>query len=58
MINQLRIYRVDPAVKDAVPDRFRDHAAPLMQDHHGFRIVATWLSEGGGQLRFFHVLAW
>ena len=39
MINQLRIYRIDPGTAGAFHDRFRDHAARIM-GRHGFRILS------------------
>jgi len=58
MINQLRFYRIDPALKDAFLTRFHDHAARLMRDRYGFDIVAMWLTDEIDQLRFAYLLSW
>lgn len=57
MINQLRIYEIFDDTKQAFLDRFRDHAARIM-DRHGFRIQAMWVTEYQGKPAFAYVLAW
>ena len=61
MINQLRVYRIDPAAREAFHARFRDHAARLMRAQ-GFRIVAMWEEDrrllGEDELNFVYLLAW
>lgn len=57
MINQLRIYTVPRHNQQPFLDRFRDHAARLMQVH-GFRIQAMWTSDTEEALRFVYLLAW
>ncbi|MEM0944164.1 MAG: NIPSNAP family protein [Pseudomonadota bacterium] len=58
MINQLRIYTVPRANRGPFLDRFRDHAARLMTERHGFRIQAMWTADDGETLRFVYLLAW
>ena len=41
MIHQLRIYEIFEHNKSAFHERFRDHAARIMQKY-GFDIVAMW----------------
>ena len=60
MINQLRVYRIDPEAREAFHARFRDHAARLMRDH-GFRILAMWEEDrrpAEDALNFVYLLAW
>lgn len=58
MINQLRLYRIDPDLKDVFLRRFKDHAARIMRERYGFNILAMWLSEKDKQVRFIYLLAW
>jgi hypothetical protein len=58
MINQLRLYDVDPALREPFLRRFRDHAQRIMTERYGFRILAMWLSEQDGRLRFIYLLSW
>ncbi|MFG1203433.1 NIPSNAP family protein [Xanthobacter aminoxidans] len=58
MINQLRLYRINPDLKDAFLARFRDHAARIMRERYGFKIVAMWLSDEPDNLRFVYILSW
>jgi hypothetical protein len=58
MINQLRLYRIDPALKQVFLDRFRDHAARIMRDRYGFTILAMWLSDDEPQQHFTYLLSW
>lgn len=57
MINQLRLYDFDPALRGAFLDRFRDHASRIMR-RHGFRILAMWTAESADRLRFVYLLSW
>ena len=57
MINQLRVYRIDPALADVFHTRFRDHATRLMTQH-GFRILAMWEERREEELNFVYLLAW
>ena len=57
MINQLRIYQVPKANRDPFLDRFRNHAARIM-DTYGFRIQAMWTSETEDALSFVYLLTW
>jgi heme-degrading monooxygenase HmoA len=57
MLHQLRIYEIFEPTKAAFHERFRDHAARIM-DRHGFDIVAMWEGERDGRLEFVYVLAW
>ncbi|MDF2232046.1 NIPSNAP family protein [Albimonas sp. CAU 1670] len=61
MINQLRVYRIDPQAREAFHARFRDHAARLMRAQ-GFRILAMWEEDrrprGEDELNFVYLLAW
>ncbi len=58
MINQLRIYEVPKTNKGPFLDRFRDHAARIMRERHGFRIQAMWTSETEEKLEFVYLLSW
>lgn len=58
MINQLRLYDVDPALEGPFLDRSRDHAQRIMTERYGFRILAKWMSREAGRLRFVYLLAW
>ena len=42
MINQMRIYGLYEDTREAFLERFCDHAARIMRDAHGFRILAMW----------------
>lgn len=57
MINQLRLYDFDPALKGPFLDRFRDHATRIMAQH-GFRILAMWTAETKERHRFVYLLSW
>jgi hypothetical protein len=56
-IHQLRIYEIDPTKRAAFHERFRDHAARLMESY-GFRILAMWESDTDGRLEFIYLLEW
>ena len=58
MINQLRLYRINPDLKDAFLVRFRDHAARIMRERYGFEILSMWLTHEANQLRFVYLLSW
>lgn len=58
MIEQLRLYTINPDNKDAFLSRFRDHAARIMRDRYGFEIKAMWLSQEDDALRFVYLLSW
>jgi heme-degrading monooxygenase HmoA len=57
MIHQLRIYEIFQHNKAGFHDRFRDHAARIM-DRYGFEIVAAWESTSDGRVEFVYLLAW
>jgi hypothetical protein len=58
MIQQLRIYEIFERNKAAFHARFRDHAARIMQDKHGFRIVAMWETKFEDSTEFAYLLEW
>ncbi len=58
MINQLRLYHINPDLRDEFLTRFKDHAARIMQERYGFRIIAMWLTNEAKQLRFVYLLSW
>ena len=58
MINQLRLYDVDPILEGAFLDRFRHHAHRIMTERYGFRILAMWLAREEQRLRFIYLLSW
>lgn len=57
MINQLRLYSVDPARREVFLERFRDHAARIMRDRYNFHILSMWLTDEE-QPRFACLFAW
>jgi len=57
MIQQLRIYDINPALRNEFNDRFRDHASRIMGSY-GFEIIAVWFSENGSKLEFAYILQW
>lgn len=57
MIHQLRIYQIDPTLKDAFDSRFREHALRIMKSYD-FKIVAMWYSEFEGKTEFVYILQW
>src|SRR5262249_41214985 len=57
MLHQLRIYEIFEHNKAAFHDRFRDHAARIMQTY-GFRILAMWESRTEARTEFVYLLAW
>src|SRR5260221_4261749 len=58
MIQQLRIYEIFENNKAAFHARFRDHAARIMRDRYGFRIVALWETRFGERTAFAYLLEW
>lgn len=58
MINQLRLYTINPDLRDEFLARFENHAARIMRDKYGFNILAMWLSGEGARLRFIYLLSW
>ena len=58
MIQQLRIYEIFENNKAEFHARFRDHAARIMRDRYGFRIVAMWETRFGPRTEFAYLLDW
>ncbi|MEO0683256.1 MAG: NIPSNAP family protein [Pseudomonadota bacterium] len=59
MIHQMRIYGLYEDTRDAFLARFRDHAARIMRDAHGFRILAMWETRrADGAPAFAYLLSW
>jgi hypothetical protein len=56
-LQQLRIYEINRANRDAFHQRFQDHALRIMQ-RHGFSVVDMWESDTGEKLQFVYVLSW
>lgn len=57
MIHQLRIYEIFDHNKPAFHERFRDHAARIME-RHGFRILAMWETTTERRTEFVYLLEW
>ena len=57
MIHQLRVYEIFEGNKAAFHDRFRDHAARIMEGH-GFRILAAWEASTARRTEFVYLLEW
>lgn len=57
MIHQLRIYEIFEHNRAAFHDRFRDHAARIMQTY-GFHILAMWETKTTQRTEFVYLLAW
>jgi hypothetical protein len=57
MIHQLRIYEIFEHNKAAFHDRFRDHAARIMQTY-GFNILAKWEAQTDARTEFIYLLEW
>jgi heme-degrading monooxygenase HmoA len=57
MIHQLRIYEIFEHNKAAFHDRFRDHAARIMQTY-GFHILAMWETKTDQRTEFVYMLTW
>lgn len=56
-VHQLRIYHIEGSNRQAFHERFRGHAARIMETY-GFDIVAMWESELGDRLEFVYLLEW
>jgi heme-degrading monooxygenase HmoA len=57
MIHQLRIYQIEPTLKDAFDKRFKEHAWRIMKSY-GFKVVAMWYSAFDGKTEFVYILQW
>jgi heme-degrading monooxygenase HmoA len=57
MIHQLRIYEIYDHNKAAFHERFRDHAARIME-RYGFRILAMWETTTDSSTEFVYLLEW
>ena len=57
MIHQLRIYEIFDKNKQALHERFRDHARRIMR-FYGFNILGTWETRLGDKTEFVYLLAW
>jgi hypothetical protein len=57
VIHELRIYEIYEHNQQAFLDRFRDHAARIMERYE-FDIRAMWVERGGDRPRFVYLLAW
>lgn len=57
MINQLRIYLVNPKLKTEFDTRFREHAMRIMKTYD-FTFKAAWYSEHEDSLQFVYILEW
>ena len=57
MIHQLRIYEVFEHNKAACHERFRDHAARIMQTY-GFHILGMWETRTDRRTEFVYILEW
>ena len=57
MIHQLRIYEIFEHNKATFHDRFRDHAARIMQTY-GFEIIAMWEAKTAQRTEFVYLLTW
>jgi hypothetical protein len=56
-VQQLRIYEIFDANKQAFHDRFRDHAMRIMKKYD-FEIVAMWEAQNGERTQFVYLLDW
>lgn len=56
-VHQLRIYEIFEANKNAFHQRFRDHAARIMQ-RYDFKILGMWESRTEGRTEFVYLLEW
>ena len=53
----LRIYEIFDHNKQALQDRFRDHAMRIMKKYD-FNIVAMWQAKNGARTEFVYLLEW
>lgn len=58
MINQLRLYTINPELREEFLERFENHAARIMRENYQFKILSMWLSEEHDKLRFVYLLSW
>ncbi len=56
-MQQLRVYAVNRANRDAFHRRFQEHALRIMK-RYDFRVVDMWESDSGDKLQFIYVLDW
>lgn len=56
-VQQLRLYRINPAMREPFHRRFRDHAMRIMATY-GFEFIGLWESEGEDALEFVYLLQW
>jgi len=57
MIQQLRIYQIEPHLKAEFDTRFKVHASRIMKSY-GFNIIAMWYSETDETTEFVYILSW
>lgn len=57
MINQLRIYQIEPGLKTEFDVRFKEHALRIMKSYD-FDISAMWYSKDGESTEFVYILRW
>ena len=57
MIHQLRTYKLTDQGRTEFRNRFRDHAARIMQPY-GFKIVGAWEKPDGDNAEFLYMLEW
>lgn len=55
MTQQLRIYQLNPKLREEFYERFKTHAMPIMQSH-GLKIISMWESEADGKLEFAYII--
>jgi heme-degrading monooxygenase HmoA len=57
MIHQLRIYEIFEDTKVAFHQRFKEHAARIME-RYGFKIVSMWEARNANRTEFVYLLEW
>ncbi len=57
MIQQLRIYTINPDLREQFHVRFKDHAMRIMKSYD-FHILDMWESETDGKVEFVYILEW
>jgi hypothetical protein len=57
MIEQLRIYSIDPNLQKEFDYRFKQHALRIMKSY-GFKVQSMWYSAVPGGLEFIYILEW